>query len=71
MMSVDVPAQLSRLGAALMATLEFGIPEILPRLLSFGAMVHGAAETHSVENPVASLFIGLNLSSLVDLAGGR
>lgn len=65
------PAELSRVGVALTWALQLGIPEHLPRLLSVGGMLHGAAETSSVDNPIVSFFVGLNLASLVDLAGGR
>lgn len=65
------PAELSRVGGALTWALQLGIPEHLPRLLSIGGMLHGAAETSTIDNPLVSFFVGLNLSSLVDLAGGR
>ncbi|MFK7987949.1 MAG: hypothetical protein AB8I08_18160 [Sandaracinaceae bacterium] len=65
------PAEISRLGVALTWALSIGVPEYLPRILSVGGMLHGAAETSSIENPVVSFFVGLNLSTLVDLAGGR
>jgi len=64
------PAELSRVGGALTWALQLGIPEHLPRLLSIGGMLHGAAETSTIDNPLVSFFVGLNLSSLVDLAGG-
>ncbi len=70
-MAVDYPAQLSRLGVSLSWALTFGVPDYAPRLLSVGGMLHGAAETHSIENPVVSFFVGLNLATLIDLAGGR
>ncbi len=66
-------AQLSRLGVALSWALTFGIPDYLPRFLSIGGMLHGAAQTATpgVQNPIVSFFIGINLATLVDLAGGR
>lgn len=69
--SVDYPAQLSRLGVSLSWALTFGVPDYAPRLLSLGGMLHGAAETHPLDNPVVSFFVGLNLATLIDLAGGR
>jgi hypothetical protein len=69
--TIDYPAQLSRLGVSLSWALTFGVPDYAPRLLSVGGMLHGAAETHSIENPVVSFFVGLNLATLIDLAGGR
>jgi hypothetical protein len=65
------PAALSRVGVSLSIMLEVGIPEILPRILAFGGMINGAAQTHPLENPVGSFFLALNLSALYDLAGGR
>jgi hypothetical protein len=68
---VPYGAQLSRLGVSLSWALTFGVPDYLPRFLSIGGMLHGAAETHSVENPIVSFFVSINLASLFDLAGGR
>ncbi len=66
-------AQLSRLGVSLSWALTFGVPDYLPRFLSVGGMLHGAADTSSpgVEKPIVSFFVSINLASLVDLAGGR
>ena len=64
-------AEVSRLGASLSWALSIGIPEYLPRILSVGGMLHGAAETHTIDNPIVSFYVALNLSTLVDLAGGR
>lgn len=66
-------AYLSRVGASLSWALSIGIPEYLPRILSVGGMLHGAATTHRNpgDNPIVSFYVGLNLSTLVDLAGGR
>jgi hypothetical protein len=67
----DYPA-LSRLGVSLSWAASFGVPEWnIPRLISIGGMLHGAAESHPVENPIVSFFIGLNMAALIDLAGGR
>lgn len=69
-MSLD-SADISRAGASLSAALQFGIPRYAPRLLSVGIMLHGAAKTHPTDNPLFSVYISLDLSTLVDLAGGR
>ncbi|MGF1468150.1 MAG: hypothetical protein ACFCGT_18680 [Sandaracinaceae bacterium] len=65
------PEALSRVGVSLSASLALGIPEVLPRIVDVGVMVHGAARTHPTNNPVVSGYVALNLSSLIDLAGGR
>ncbi|HJL14839.1 MAG TPA: hypothetical protein RMH99_04235 [Sandaracinaceae bacterium LLY-WYZ-13_1] len=67
-------AALSRVGVSLSWALQIGIPEYVPRLLSVGGMLHGAFDTRSAttyEQPIVSFYVGLNLASLVDLAGGR
>ncbi|MCA9609623.1 MAG: hypothetical protein KC619_28690 [Myxococcales bacterium] len=64
-------AQPSRIGASLSWALSFGIPDYLPRILSVGGMLHGAAETSAIDNPIVSFYVSLNLATLVDLAGGR
>ncbi|MBX3271808.1 MAG: hypothetical protein KF729_16190 [Sandaracinaceae bacterium] len=66
-----IGAEASRLGVSLSWALSFGIPEYLPRILTVGGMLHGAAETSSIDDPIVSFFVGLNLATLVDLAGGR
>jgi len=66
-----IDAEPSRVGAALTWALSFGIPDYLPRILSVGGMLHGAAETSTIDDPIVSFFVGLNLATLVDLAGGR
>lgn len=67
------PPEVSRVGVAISAAFEFGVPDWLPRLLSVGVMLHGAAQTHAAprDNPLFSAYLGLNLASLIDLAGGR
>lgn len=70
------PAGVSRTGAALSASLELGIPRYVPRLLSVGVMLHGAFDSLPEEagednNPIFSVYLGLDLSTLIDLAGGR
>jgi hypothetical protein len=65
------PAELSRVGGALSASLELGIPDYAPRLLGVGVMLNAAFETNSVDNPIVSGFVSLNLAQLIDLAGGR
>jgi hypothetical protein len=70
-MEVFYDASLSRVGASLSWALTFGVPDYVPRLLSVGGMLHLAAETSLIEDPIVSFFVGLNLASLIDLAGGR
>lgn len=70
---VAYDADLSRVGVSLSWALTVGVPDYLPRLLSVGGMLHGAAETHDIAglNPILSFYVALNLSSLFDVAGGR
>lgn len=63
-------AALSRAGAGLSLSLGWGPLGQAPRLLSAGGMLHGATGTGN-SNPLASVFVALDLSTLVDLAGGR
>ena len=67
------PAELSRLGGSLSFAINLGIPEILPRLISIGGMLVAAPNTSAVltEQPILNFFVGLNLASLIELAGGR
>lgn len=66
------PASVSRLGVSLSWAVTLGWPDYLPRLLSIGGMLHGAAETHAgLDNPIVSFYVSLNLATLIDLAGGR
>jgi hypothetical protein len=67
------PAELSRLGGSLSFAINLGIPEILPRLISIGGMLVAAPNTSAVlsEQPIMNFFVGLNLASLIELAGGR
>lgn len=68
------PAGVARTGGALSASVQLGIPNVVPRLLSFGIMLHGAFESlpgGRENNPIWGLFVGLDLSTLIDLAGGR
>jgi len=65
------PDEINRTGLGLWMALEGGIPNWAPRLLTAGAMLHVAPNTYSTGEPRVSFFVGLNLSSLVDLAGGR
>lgn len=70
----EVPygASVSRLGVSLSWALTVGWPDYLPRLLSVGGMVHGAAETHAgLDDPIVSFYVSINLATLIDLAGGR
>lgn len=65
--------ELSRMGGVVSFAVSLGIPDYLPRILSIGGMVHAAAETHPAAggNPIVSFYVGLNLATLIDLAGGR
>lgn len=68
------PAGIARTGASLSASVQLGIPNVVPRLLSFGIMLNGAFESlpgGRENNPIWGFFVGLDLSTLVDLAGGR
>lgn len=64
------PSQVNRTGLMASTSLVWGPERIAPRLLSFGVGLHAATGTHE-DNPWGSVFAGLNLSSLFDLAGGR
>ncbi|MCB9597631.1 MAG: hypothetical protein H6719_33240 [Sandaracinaceae bacterium] len=66
-----IDAQPSRMGASVSWAISFGVPDYLPRILTVGGMLHGAAETSVIDNPIVSFFVGLNLATLIDLAGGR
>lgn len=64
------PSQISRSGLMASTALVWGPERIAPRLLSFGVAFHAATGTHE-DKPFGSVYTALNLSSLVDLAGGR
>ncbi len=59
----------SRVGPALMTAISWGWPDTAPRLLTAAFLVH-APWPHS-QDQAWSFFVGVNLSSLWDLAGGR
>ena len=59
----------SRVGGGLMAAMNWGVPQIAPRLLTVGFLIH--PPWPHPEDEVWSFFFGLNVASLVDLAGGR
>lgn len=59
----------SRIGPALMVAMNWGYPEIAPRLLTFGFLVH--PPWPHPDDRVWSFFGGVNLTSLIDLLGGR
>jgi len=67
--SIDGP-EISRAGLGLSGALYWGPEAQAPALLSIGVMLHAAAATHS-DPPIASLYTALNVSTLLDLAGGR
>lgn len=60
---------LTRAGLSLSLALVWGPEMYAPRLFSFGGMLH--ATTGTDDEPLASLYLGLNLSTLLDMAGGR
>ncbi len=59
----------SRVGVGLMAAMNWGMPQIAPRLLTVGFLVH--PPWPHPEDEVWSFFFGVNVASLLDLAGGR
>lgn len=59
----------SRVGGGLMAAMNWGVPQIAPRLLTVGFLVH--PPWPHPQDEVWSFFFGVNVASLVDLAGGR
>ena len=59
----------SRVSVAMMAAMNWGVPEIAPRLITTGFMIH--APWPHPDDEVWSFFAGINLSSLFDLMGGR
>lgn len=59
----------SRVSVALMAAMNWGVPEIAPRLITTGFLIH--APWPHPDDEVWSFFAGINLSSLFDLMGGR
>lgn len=64
------PSQVSRAGLMASTALVWGPETLAPRLLSFGVALHAATGTHE-DSPYGSVYLGLNLSSLLDVAGGR
>jgi hypothetical protein len=64
------PSEVSRSGLMASTAIVWGPEHIAPRLLSFGVALHGATGTHN-DNPFGSVYAAINVSSLVDLAGGR
>ena len=59
----------SRVGPALLLDVAWGLENRAPDLISVGAMVH--APWPHPDEPFFSVFAGLNLGALYDLAGGR
>ncbi len=59
----------SRVGAGLMAAMNWGVPQIAPRLLTVGFLLH--PPWPHPDDEVWSFFFGVDVASLVDLAGGR
>lgn len=74
------PEHLGLIGGGVSAQLVFGVPEYLPRIFSAGVMlnfsfdtipaaIQSAGRVHNVVD--YSLFLSVNLATLIDLAGGR
>jgi hypothetical protein len=63
-------AALTRAGVGVSTTLYWGPERFAPRLVAFGLLVHATDGTARNE-PVLSLITALNLSTLIDVAGGR
>ena len=59
----------SRVSPALMAAMSWGWPNVAPRLLTAGVLLH--APWPHPNDELWSFFVGVNLASLIDLAGGR
>jgi hypothetical protein len=62
--------ELSRTGLGISAAAVWGPEQDLPRLVSVGGMLHLATGTAD-KQPLGSIFIACNLSTLWDAAGGR
>ena len=63
-------ASITRAGVGFSTSIYWGPDPIAPRLLSIGVMLHAATGTHE-NKPTVSMFAGINLSTLLDAAGGR
>ncbi|MBJ73473.1 MAG: hypothetical protein CMN31_19470 [Sandaracinus sp.] len=59
----------SRVGPALMLAMNWGWPEVAPRLLTFAFLIN--TPWPNDQDEIWSFFAGVNLSSLIDLLGGR
>jgi len=64
------PSQVTRTGLMASTALVWGPEQLAPRLLSFGVALHAATGTHK-DSPFGSVYGAINLSSLIDMAGGR
>jgi hypothetical protein len=63
-------ADISRAGAGVALAAVWGPLRYAPRVIALGLMIHIATET-APQSPVVSPYVGLNLATLLDLAGGR
>lgn len=59
----------SRVGVGFMTSISWGYPSIAPRLLTAGFLLH--APWPHFDDEVYSAFFGIDISSIVDLVGGR
>lgn len=59
----------SRVGVGFMTSISWGYPSVAPRLLTAGFILH--APWPHADDEVYSFFFGIDVSSMVDLVGGR
>ncbi len=59
----------SRVSPALMASMSWGWPEIAPRLITAGFAIH--VPWPHPDDEVYSFFVGVDITSLIELLGGR
>jgi len=67
---VSLAGDFSRTGVALSAELQWGIPEVLPRMLSVGVLLRLFYSDQGPQTPL-SPYLAVNLGTLIDLVGGR
>jgi hypothetical protein len=69
--AIGLDGELSRAGLGVSAMVTWGPERIAPRLIGMGLMLHAATGTDPEQEPDATFVASLNLSTLVDMAGGR